>query len=122
MRIRNNGLVHAGGTDILNESSAFPVGLRSTAVVSTTPCCGELGLHTSVPTTLLTGPGVPVNGPPFITRPSTLKAPSPVERLMRALPPRVVHGPAPLWIVVEAPSEPVTPVIGLSTPGAVMTP
>src|SRR6185369_12079176 len=54
----------------------------------------------------------PVAVPPFMTRPSTSKEPSPVSRLILALPFLVVHGPAPLWIWLT----------GLSTPGAVITP
>jgi hypothetical protein len=100
-RIRNNGLLHAAGTLILNESSASPTGLRAAAGVSMTAStvpAGLPGLHTSVPITLVTPPGVPLAVPPFKTSPSTSKEPLPVTRLILALPLRVVQGPAPLWI------------------------
>lgn len=99
-RIKNNGLAHAAGTRILNESSALPAGLSAAAgvsiTVSTVPA-GPPALHTKVPITLVTAPGVPLAFPPFMTSPSTSKDPLPVTRSILALPLRVVQGPAPLW-------------------------
>src|SRR5258706_4420866 len=97
MRIRNKGDPQLDGTFIsLNESSALPDVVRSAAGVSTTVWFAAPGLQTSVPTTLVIGPAVPVALPPFSTKPSTSKAPSPVVRLTNALPPLVVQRSVPL--------------------------
>jgi hypothetical protein len=94
-------LLQVGGTLILNESSASPEALRfavGVSITASTVPAGLPGLHTNVPTTVVTEPGVPLAFPPFSTSPSTSKEPLPVARLILALPPRVVQGPAPLWI------------------------
>ena len=95
-RTRKRGLRQFCGTLILKESSALPSLLKVTADVSMAASVAPAGLpalQTRVPTTLVTPPGEPVEFPPLRTRPSISKAPSPVWRLTRALPPRVVQGP-----------------------------
>jgi len=56
---------------ILNDSSALPSVLRFVAGISTAFSAFPLlpGLHTKVPTTAQTGPGVPLKFPPFNTKP-----------------------------------------------------
>src|ERR1700751_5557637 len=70
------------------------------------------GLQTKVPTTAVTGRGVPLELLPFSTRPSTSKKAAPVLKLTRARPLGTDQGPAPARI----------PLTGLSTPGTVITP
>src|SRR5262249_35811098 len=75
---------------------------RGTAAVSLTTCGiapFPPGLHTKVPVTAVTGPGVPLKGLPLITSPSTSKEAAPVERFTRARPLRAVHGNVPLSIL-----------------------
>src|SRR5713101_1121919 len=86
--------------------------LSETGSVSRTVTVVVPALHTSVPATAVTGPGVPLELLPLRTSPSKSKNVAPLARFTCARPLRTDHGPAPAWI----------PPTGLSTPGAVITP
>jgi hypothetical protein len=111
-RIRNIGLVHEEGTpDSVPEKEASPCALSVTGELSIT--VGELlAPQTSAPATLVTGPGVPLEFPPLITRPSTANVTAPVVRSTNAKPLLAVHGDVPLAM----------PPTGFEVPGAVITP
>src|SRR5215468_60377 len=96
------------------ENSALPRASRGTGFVSSAiSWIGSPALQTMVPVIAVTGPGVPLNIVPLITRPSTSKKVAPVERLTLALPLRTLHAKVPLSICDET---------GLSTPCDVITP
>src|SRR5262249_5085936 len=105
MRIRNSGFEHGDVMlPMLPEKPALPDGLSRTGMVSYTfsvliplASCSP-GLHTSVPVTWVTGPGVPLNCVPLMTSPVTLKNAAPVLTFTAARPLRADHANVPLWM------------------------
>ena len=102
----------AGMPEICPANCALPCTLSERGAVSRTVGDAEPGLQTRVPVMEVTRPGVPLEVPPFNTRPSTVKKVLPVVRFTYTWPLWTDQGPAPEWM---APTW-------LSTPGAVITP
>src|SRR5215475_9074735 len=87
IRIRNSGLSQLEGMfAIVPAYSASPRLLRLTGGESSAASSASPTLHTSVPSTCVTGPGVPLKAVPLITSPSTENDVAPVERFTRARP------------------------------------
>src|SRR5262245_57395283 len=93
-------------------NSASPWELSGTGAVSSAASDASPALHTSVPSTCVMGPAVPLKAVPLITRPSTSNAVAPFERFTRAWPRSADHANVPLSMSAT----------GLSTPCAVITP
>src|SRR5262245_1679322 len=113
MRMRKRGFPHEDGMFWrYPANAALPRELRVTARVSRVVSCAPPALHTSVPVTAVTGPGVPLKAVPLITSPSTAKLVAPVVRLTLADPPRADQANVPLLMSAT----------GLATFTAVITP
>src|SRR5262249_61696896 len=97
IRTRKSGLAQGAGMfAIVPAKAASPCSSRGTGVVSRTFWVWVSGLHTKVPVTALTGPGVPVKAVPLITSPSTLNEVAPLERFTLAWPCRTDQAKVPL--------------------------
>src|SRR5262245_18151786 len=92
IRTRKMGFAQECGTSRrAPANAALPRELRVTAGVSRVVSWPLPALHTSVPLTAVTGPGVPLKAVPLITSPSTAKLVAPVVRLTAADPARADH-------------------------------